>query len=188
MKAASGLIENEKKQALDQVQANNKEVLIDHFLSMIGAVCHDCNLMPGDLFTGKKKDGVIVSAREMLSLNLRRTVGIKKGVNPKEWVVIPQGLDLGKHVPISYPVLGRLFGMDHSSMILMVQRAKRSEVADDKNESGHSDNGDIHGGAGGDSDKLRVRGKQELVVARKSQCAPPGTRGAESTGIPARRC
>lgn len=136
MKAVSGLAENEKKQALDEVQANNKKVLIDHFLEEVRKVCHDCNLMPGDLFTGRKKDRVIAKAREMLAFSLRTTVGVKCGVNPKEWVVIPQGLDPDKHVPISYPVLGRLFGMDHSSMVLMVQRAKKREELEDNIDRG----------------------------------------------------
>ncbi len=115
----------------DGVQEQNHEVLIDHFLAMLGKVCRERGLLPGDLFTGRRKTRRIAMAREGLVFALRNTVGSTKGASPRAYAIFPDGLDLFTHEPISYPVMGRLFGMDHTTMIQAYRRAERRKALEE---------------------------------------------------------
>lgn len=107
---------------MEEIQQENRRILIDCFLSYLKTLCHKHAVLPGDFFTGKRKTPDVCRAREDLIKLLRSTVGYRRGVMPREYVVQEDGLDEVTVCPISYPVLGRLFGMDHSSIILAHKR------------------------------------------------------------------
>jgi len=121
----------------DGVQEQNRKVLIDHFLKLLGEICRERGLLPGDIFTGRRKDRGLSRAREDLAIKLRDTVGYAKGVTPREYAVFSNGLDQFTHEPISYPVMGRLFGMNHTTLILACRRARNRNASEEGQEKSH---------------------------------------------------
>ncbi len=111
---------------------SNRLVLITYTIDLIRDLCYKYHILPGQMFTGKRKGEALVAARTSLARELRHTVGYLKGTYPRLYVVMAEGLDLDRYAPISYPVLGELLGMHHTSVLKMLQGQEESHdpVAD----------------------------------------------------------
>ena len=100
----------------------------DYIWDLLRSTCEKHGLRPGQLFGGKhtKKTPPIVAARMEFVRTMRAEVWHNGNL-----LMLRESAEEFQHLgwkPISFPALGELLGLDHSTLVLMNGRAKRKET------------------------------------------------------------
>lgn len=104
-----------------QFSPSDHRRLVEYFLELVRYACAAFPVLPGELMMKNNHRGP-VQARYFIMDMLRATVGASRVARRKDlW-----SIDIDKHgnpngQPLSYPVIGRMFGVGHSALVHATQ-------------------------------------------------------------------
>jgi len=107
-------------------------LLIEHFCNQLKDVCKRHCVLPGEmLLASQNRGGRVSNARTKFMAQLRDTIGYRI-VDKRKRVCtrLPEDDWPEKFQPISYPDIGRLFGCNHSTVILAMGRLRARALAE----------------------------------------------------------
>ena len=100
--------------------------LYKNYAMLLAEVCHAHGVTPGEVTAGsRRKTKKIAEARRVIAETLRTSVWVDSPAKPKEF---RYGERPGRDwFNISYPMIGKLLGLDHTSVMLSLRRTPLAE-------------------------------------------------------------
>lgn len=101
-------------------------LVFDHYMAAVRRVWFEDGVAPGLVLNTRFKGGEVTRARHRLVLHLRNTVGYRRTDEGDEYRIFsegPQPLPPGWN-PISTTELGRLLGLDHSAVVVILRKER----------------------------------------------------------------
>lgn len=105
----------------------NYMLVFDHYMAAVGRIWFEDGVAPGLVLNTHLKGGEVTRARRRLVLHLRNTVGYRKTTDGHEYRIFEYGPSLGMphgwH-PISTTELGKLLGLDYSTVVVILRKER----------------------------------------------------------------
>ena len=125
---------------IGKLNDEDRQRLSDHFWAIVLTVCHEHDCWPGEVLNRcRKSHGIkgISPARREIVREMRETVFTYYWQGQCQLLLFASGttiktIRMGPKdaIPISFPLLARMLGFDHSALVLAQQKLKKLQEND----------------------------------------------------------
>ncbi len=118
---------------IDTLNAEDHQRLDEHFWAILRRACLRNKCWPGEVLNGKRKPRHVAQARAEIAKEVRETAFTSYDCNGecRLWLVDETVRAFPAKVnPVSFPLLGKMLGLHHATLVYALQRLKKQEQSD----------------------------------------------------------